>query len=123
METLALVLLILGGLGIAAALYGLLRLRGEVARLARQADHVARRVEALPPDLSRIFGNQDRHIISVELLNLFELAHRETWVARPLSVLTPRLLRDVIHRTVVGRVRENLSANGVEAEVRLHRVR
>ena len=55
----------------------------------------------------------------MELLNLFELAHRETWVARPLSVLTPRLLRDTIHRTVVGRVRENLAASGVEADVRL----
>jgi hypothetical protein len=57
-----------------------------------------------------VFGNRDRHIISVGLLNLFELAHRETWVARPLSVLTPRLLRDIIHRALVGRVRENLAA-------------
>jgi hypothetical protein len=70
-----------------------------------------------------VFGNHDRHIISVELLNLSELAHRETWVARPLSMLTPRLLRDVIHRTVVERVRKNLAASGVEADVRLHRAR
>jgi len=80
-------------------------------------------VDALPPDLSKVFGIEDRHIISVEILNLFELAHKETWVARPLSVLTPRLLRDVIHRHVVGRVRENLTAAGVDADVRLHRVR
>jgi hypothetical protein len=33
------------------------------------ADRLAARVEALPPDLSRVFGNHDRHIISVELLN------------------------------------------------------
>jgi hypothetical protein len=38
-------------------------------------------------------------------------------------VFTPRLLRDIIHRTVVGRLRENLAASGVEADVRLHRVR
>lgn len=44
-------------------------------------------------------------------------------MARPLSVLTPRLLRDIIHRALVGRVRENLAASGVEADVRLHRVR
>lgn len=74
-------------------------------------------------DLSRVFGNRDWHLISVELLNLFELAHRETCVARPPSVLTPRLLRDIIHRALVGRVRENLAASGVEADVRLHRVR
>ena len=117
------VLLVIGVLGVGLAGFGMLRLRAEVLRLADRADRVARRVEALPPDLSRVFGIEDRHIISVELLNLFELAHRETWVARPLTMLTPRLLRDVIHRRVVGRVRENLAAAGVEAEVRLHRVR
>jgi hypothetical protein len=123
METLAVVLLVLGLVGVALAAAVILRLRAELARLAERADQVAQRVEALPPDLSRAFGNRARHIISVELLNLFELAHRQTWVARPLSVVTPRLLRDVIHRTVVGRVRDNLASAGVEAEVKLHRVR
>lgn len=116
------VLLVVGALGVGAAVFGLVRLRAEVRRLGEQANRVARRVQALPPDLSRMFGNEDRHVISVELLNLFELAHRETWLARPLSMLTPRLLRDVIHRRVVGRVRENLTAAGVVADVRLHRV-
>src|SRR4051812_13847832 len=111
-ETVAVVLLVIGVLGIGLAVGTLTRLRGDVHRLAERADRVARRVEALPPDLSRVFGIEDRHVISVEILNLFELAHRETWVARPLSMLTPRLLRDVIHRTVVGRVRENLTAAG-----------
>lgn len=123
METFAVVLLVVGVLGVALAAVVIIRLRAELAGLAERADKIARRVEALPPDLSRVFGNRDRHVISVELLNLFELAHKETWVAKPLSVLTPRLLRDIIHRTVVGRVRENLTAAGVEAEVRLHRVR
>lgn len=117
------VLLVVGVLGLAAGGVMILRLRREVHRLAQRADVVARRVGALPPDLTKVFGHEDRHIISVELLNLFELAHKETWVARPLSVLTPRLLRDIIHRHVVGRVRENLTAAGVEADVRLHRVR
>jgi hypothetical protein len=122
-ETLAVVLLVVGVLGIGLAVVMLIGLRAEVRGLAERADRVARRVEALPPDLSRVFGAEDRHVISVEILNLFELAHRETWVARPLSMLTPRLLRDFIHRAVVGRVRENLTAAGVDAEVRLHRVR
>ena len=117
------VLLIIGVLGLVAAALAMVRLRAEVRGLAERAEVIARRVDALPPDLSRVFGNEDRHIISVELLNLFELAHKETWVARPLSVLTPRLLRDLIHRHVVGRVRENLTAAGVDADVRLHRVR
>lgn len=123
METLAVVLLVVGVVGVGAGLWGLVRLRGEVRAVAERAEAIARRVDALPPDLSRVFGNEDRHIISVELLNLFEVARRETWLARPLTVLTPRLLRDVVHRHVVGRVRENLSAAGVDADVRLHRVR
>ena len=106
MQTLGVVLVVVGLVGVGVGLVAVVRLRAEVGRLAERADRVAARVEALPPDLSRVFGNHDRHIISVELLNLFELAHRETRMARPLSMLTPRLLRDVIHRTVVGRVRE-----------------
>lgn len=117
------VLLVVGVVGLAVAGHVIWRLRAEARGLAERADAIARRVDALPPDLSKVFGNEDRHIISVELLNLFELAHKETWVARPLSVLTPRLLRDIIHRHVVGRVRENLTAAGVDADVRLHRVR
>lgn len=122
-ETVAVVLLIIGLVGVALAGVAILRLRAEMRALAERAEGIARRVDALPPDLSKVFGMEDRHIISVEILNLFELAHKETWVARPLSVLTPRLLRDVIHRHVVGRVRENLTAAGVDADVRLHRVR
>jgi hypothetical protein len=36
-------------------------------------------------------------------------------------VLTPRLLRDVVHRRLIGKVRESLADAGVEADVRLHR--
>ncbi len=69
-----------------------------------------------------MIGTSSR-FIPVELLDLLKLAHRKTWVARPLSVLKPRLLCDVIHHALVGRVRENLAAAGVEADVGLHRVR
>jgi hypothetical protein len=122
-ETVAVVLLVIGLLGVGFAVLTLTRLRSDVRELASRADRAARRVEALPPDLGKLLAGEDRHVISVEILNLFELAHRETWVARPLSLLTPRLLRDVIHRTVVGRVRANLATAGVDADVRLHRVR
>lgn len=117
------VLLIVGVLGLVAAAVAMVRLRAQLGRLAARSELVARRVEALPPDLSRVFGDSGRHVITVELLNLFELAHRRTWVARPLSVLTPRLLRDILHRKVVGRVRAGLAEAGVDADIRLHRVR
>jgi len=113
----------LGVLAVGLAGGAVWRLRTELRELDRAVDRMARRVDALPVDLTKVYAAEDRYLISVELLNLFELAHRETWVARPLSVLTPRLLRDAIHRRLVGRVRENLADAGVEADVRLHRVR
>jgi hypothetical protein len=95
------------------------RVAREIEGLEAQAVDVASRIGALPPDLSRVFGNRDRHVISVELLNLFDLVHRETWLARPLTVLTPRVLSDAIHRRLVVKVRESLAASGVEADVGL----
>ena len=74
--------MVLGLIGVGSALVVLVRLRGQLGRLGEQVDRVARRVEALLLDLSRVFGNRDRHIISFELLNLFELAHRETFCSR-----------------------------------------
>jgi hypothetical protein len=99
------------------------RLRGEVAELDARAAEVADEIAALPPELSPAFGSGARHVISVEILNLFELAHKESVLTRPFTALTPRLLRDVVHRRIIGRVRESLNDQGVQAEVKLHRAR
>lgn len=121
METIGLVL-VLAGLGVlTAAIVALRRLRQELAATEAEATALAERVNALPPKLAGL-GIGARHVITVELLNLFELAHKESALARPLTALTPRLLRDVVHRKLIGRVRESLSAAGVEADVRVHRV-
>jgi hypothetical protein len=80
-------------------------------------------MNALPPELAGGLGTGTRHIIAVELLNLFELAHKESALTRPFTALTPRLLRDVVHRRLIGKVRESLAEAGVEADVRLHRGR
>lgn len=99
------------------------RLRRDVAALEERAGEVADEIAALPPELSGTFGTGARHLISVEILNLFELAHRESALTRPLTALTPRLLRDVVHKRIIGRVRQNLADQGVRADVRVHRAR
>jgi hypothetical protein len=114
------VLVLVGLAVLVVAVVGLRRLRGELAVTEAKAAGLAEQVRALPPELAGL-GTGARHVITVELLNLFELAHKESPLTRPLTVLTPRLLRDVVHRKLVGRVRESLSAAGVEADVRLHR--
>jgi hypothetical protein len=99
------------------------KLRGDLAELDERARVVADEIAALPPELNRTFGTGARHVISVEILNLFELAHKESALTRPFTALTPRLLRDVVHRRITGRVRESLADQGVHADVRLHRAR
>ncbi len=116
--------LVLAALAVlAAAVVSLRRLRAEVARTEARAGELAERMRALPPELTGGFGTGDRHVIVVELLNLFELAHRESALSRPFTALTPRLVRDVVHRRLVGRVRESLAEAGVTADVRVHRGR
>jgi len=118
-----LVLVVAGLVVLVLAVRELRRLRAELGALEDRAGEVADEIGALPPELSRTFGTGARHLISVEILNLFELAHKESALTRPLTALTPRLLRDVVHRQLIGRVRQNLSEQGVRADVRVHRAR
>ena len=121
METIGLVLVV-AGLGVlGATIVALRRLRQELAATEAKAGELAERMNALPPELAKGLGTGARHVITVELLNLFELAHKESAFTRPFTALTPRLLRDVVHRKLVGKVRESLAASGVEADVRVHR--
>jgi len=121
MDVVTLVLVVAGLVTLAFAVVGLWRLKAEVARLDERTTAFADQLDALPPELTRTFGTGARHLIAVEILNLFELAHRESALTRPFTVLTPRLLRDVVHRRLVGKVRQSLADSGVEADVRLHR--
>jgi hypothetical protein len=116
--------LVVAGLGVlVVAVLQVRRLRADVVALEARSGEVADEIDALPPELSRTFGTGARHLISVEILNLFELAHKESALIRPFTALTPRLLRDVVHKRLIGRVRRNLSEAGVQADVRLHRAR
>lgn len=123
METIGLVLVLVGLVVLGGAVVALTRLRREVGSVEARARQVAERMNALPPELTGGFGTGDRHVIVVELLNLFELAHRESALTRPFTMLTPRLVRDLVHRRLVGKVRESLSAAGVEADVQVRRAR
>lgn len=123
METIGLVLVLVGLVVLGGAVVALVRLRRETGSVEARARRVAERMNALPPELTGGFGTGDRHVIVVELLNLFELAHRESALTRPFTMLTPRLVRDLVHRRLVGKVRESLSAAGVEADVRVRRAR
>ncbi|HEV7651420.1 MAG TPA: hypothetical protein VGP26_24985 [Actinophytocola sp.] len=123
MEWAGLVLVAAGLVVLVLAVRQVGRLRADVAAIEERAAEVADEIAALPPELSRTFGTGARHVLAVEILNLFELAHKESALSRPFTALTPRLLRDVVHRRIVGRVRQSLRDQGVRADVRVHRAR
>ncbi|HEY0454521.1 hypothetical protein [Actinophytocola sp.] len=123
MSVVGLVLVLVGVGVLGLAVRELRVLRSDVGLLGERVDELVDEIDALPPELSRTFGVGARHVVAVEILNLFELAHKESALTRPLTVLTPRLLRDVVHRRLIGKVRQSLTDQGVRADVRLHRAR
>jgi bacterioferritin-associated ferredoxin len=115
------VLLIVGLALIGCTVVELLRLRRTARQLENEVRQAAARAAALPPDLVEALGVGGRRVITIELLNPFELAGRSSWFARPLSAVTPDLLRNVVYQRAVTMFRELSSEYGVEADVRLHR--
>jgi hypothetical protein len=115
------VLLVVGLALVGCTVVELLRLRRTAGQLENEVRQAAERAAALPPDLVEALGVGGRQVITIELLNPFELAGRSSWFARPLSAVTPDLLRNVVYQRAVTMFRERSSEYGVEADVRLHR--
>jgi hypothetical protein len=115
------VLLVVGLALVGCTVVELLRLRRTARQLENEVRQAAERAAALPPDLVEALGVGGRQVITIELLNPFELAGRSSWFARPLSAVTPDLLRNVVYQRAVTMFRERSSEYGVEADVRLHR--
>jgi hypothetical protein len=115
------VLLVVGLVGIGYAVSQLIRLRKNIRQLDAEVRSAAERADALPPDLVAALGTGSRRVIAIELLNPFELAGRSTWFAKPMSAVTPDLLRGVVNQRAVALFREKSAEFGVEADIRLHR--
>jgi len=120
MGIVGLVLLVAGIAGIGYAVGQLVRLRATVRRLEAELGEVAERAGALPTGLVGALGAGSRRVIAIELLNPFELAGRSTWFAKPLSAVTPDLLRGVVNQRAVALFREKSAEFGVEADIQLH---
>ena len=121
MTIIAAVLFVVGLTLIGFTVVGLLRLRHTARQLEDEVRQAAERAAALPPDLVDALGVGGRRVITIEILNPFELAGRSSWFARPLSAVTPDLLRNVVYQRAVTMFRERSSEYGVETDVRLHR--
>ena len=75
------------------------------------------------PDIEALLAPERPSLITIEILNPFELALRESRLAGTLGSLAPSLVRQEVLRQATVRVREQLAEQGVEAEVQLVRGR
>lgn len=74
------------------------------------------RPAALPPS-----ENRRAHLITIEILNPMELAVRESRFAQLFGGLTPALVRQQVVQQAAARIRSQLEAEGVEADLRIIR--
>ena len=81
-----------------------------------------RRVAELEDALAEAVGGDVAEVIAIEIRNHGEVAASRTSLAKPLAVLTPGLLRGIVHRETVKMMRVELAENGVDADVRLRRI-
>ena len=93
----------------------LLGARREVLRLRTALDAVTDvGLTSLDPDAV--------DVVAIHIRNHDEIAAGRSALARPLAVLSPGLVRTLVHREVVRRMRLQLEDEGVVADVRVRRV-
>lgn len=81
-----------------------------------------RRTSVLQRLLDDAVGAEAVDVIAIQIRNHGEVAASRSAFARPLAVLTPGLLRGIVHRETVKMMRTELAGNGVDADVRLRRL-
>lgn len=75
---------------------------------------------ALPTTASNDSGEHDAIVIVIR--NHAEVAADRNPLARTLSVMSPGLVRGLVHRETVSELRTRLEAEGIDADVRVRRV-
>lgn len=66
--------------------------------------------------------DDERPVISLEILNPFEVAQQESNLAGPVIAVAPEIIRRIVYRRTSGILREQLKERGVQAQVRVHHV-
>ncbi len=81
-----------------------------------------KRIAALESELRAVHGEATVEVITIEIQNHVELATSRSPFVRPLAMVTPGLLRSIVHRATLKMMRSQLAENGVVADVRSRRV-
>jgi hypothetical protein len=94
--------------------------------LRRRTDHpapdrvLAAALDAMTPPTSTTSG---RRVITVEILNALELAGRRGRLAGLAGSVAPGLVRRIVHDQAIRTLQQQLAAEHVVADVRLHHLR
>jgi hypothetical protein len=95
-------------------------LRRRLQRLHETTAALAASVGAQPPDTPLDPGGRGGMCISIEILNMVELARKESWIAGAFGSLTPALLQRIVYARTLKIMQAQLEQFDVKAEVRLH---
>lgn len=66
-------------------------------------------------------GRRARVVVTIEIHDHAAVARSRSWLAGPLALAAPRLVRDVVNRELVRELRRELRDQGVDATVALRR--
>jgi hypothetical protein len=101
----------------------------QLRAVRRRARRLETRVTALtpavplPPDLEASFGTGKRRLLVIEILNPIELARSRSRASTLLAAMAPDRLRKLVIEQTAKEMRDQMKAEGVEVEIRVHAAR
>jgi hypothetical protein len=120
-------LLALGLAAFLAVACGVLVLQLRAVR--RRARRLEERVTALSPaaplapDLEAVLGTGTRRLLVIEILNPIELARSRSRASAVLAAMAPDKLRKLVVEQTAREMSEQMLAEGVETDIRVHAAR
>lgn len=120
MNTLTISLLAANGLVSLVLLLLWLRSRKQTQALALEAEALQQASQAIPADLQALMGQQNKRLITVEILNPIELATAKTVFAKPLAGMSPGAINKLVYKEARDIIAQQLPEFGVKAEVSVH---
>lgn len=108
---------------VAALIIRLIYLRRLMRRLEAELEALASARVLQGPDVEALLEPEHPTLITIEVLNPFELATQQSRLAGPASAVAPGLIRQEVMRQALQKVKAQLVAEGVQAEVKLVRAR
>lgn len=101
----------------------------QLQAVRRRARRLEQRVTQLTPsapmapDLEAVLGSGKRRLLVIEILNPIELARSRSRASTVLAAMAPDKLRKLVIEQTAREMSEQMLAEGVQADVRVHAAR